>query len=135
MKTGSYVGLTRHAVTLRTRTLLVFFLTFWALTLAPELSGQMVTGSYTGNAADNRSFTTAGFQPDVPEHADEPLDARRVLRRRIVREQDQHVDVGGREELAAAVAAGRDERRFDLRRGRAPDLLQRAIDEARVLAQ
>jgi hypothetical protein len=92
-------------------------------------------GARRFGAGFDRAHAMTGFQPDVPENADEPLDARRVLRRRFVGEQDQHVDVGGREKLAAAVAACRDERRLGLRSRRAPDFLQRAIDEARMFAQ
>ena len=50
-------------------------------------------------------------------------------------EQDQQVDVGVREQLAAAVTADRHKRGVARHAGCVPDVLQRAVDEPRWRAQ
>ena len=70
------------------------------------------------------------FQAGVPEHADKALDRRGAdARIKRPREQNQDVDVGVGEELAAAIAAHRDERRTRRRADREPQPAHDAVDQ------
>jgi hypothetical protein len=76
-----------------------------------------------------------GFEADIPEQADEALEAFLVVAGGLVGEQDQQVDVGTRKKLASPVSAGRDQCGFGRGRGLAPDFLEGSIDQSRVFAQ
>jgi hypothetical protein len=58
-----------------------------------------------------------------------------VRRRSFGRQQQHHVDVGVREQLAAAVAANRDQRNASRHRGLGPQAAQDLIDQSCMLAQ
>ena len=87
------------------------------------------------DARFDRPHAVPGFEADIPEQADEALEALLVVARGLVGEQDQQVDVGTRKKLASPVSAGRDQCGFGRGRGLAPDFLQRAVDQPRMLAQ
>jgi hypothetical protein len=76
----------------------------------------------------------ADLQPDIPERADQPLQALPLVGTRFVGQQHQQVDVGARVKLAAAVAAGGYQRGIG-EAGLAPQLRDGAVDELRVTPQ
>jgi len=86
-------------------------------------------------ALGDRAHAVPDLEADVPKHAKEALDelgARAVER---VRQQDQHVDVRVRKELAAAVAADGDERGLARGTELVPSFRDHVVDEPRMLAQ
>ena len=91
-------------------------------------------GDHLGLAFAERAHGVRQLDADVPQRREEALDRRR--RRRAVRgQQHEHVDVGVREELPAAVAADGERREVLGHPALGPDAAQHAIDEARVVAQ
>ena len=88
-----------------------------------------------GLALVDGAHAVPDFQPDVPQHAEKALDERHPWRIERARQQDEHVDVGVREELAAAVASDRDERDVRRRSQRAEHIGNDAVDEPGVAAQ
>src|SRR5687768_14402356 len=84
------------------------------------------------DAAFHGAHAVADFQPDVPEPADEALQSAALGFARLARQQHQQVDVRAGVHLAAAVAAGGDERRVAHRADLAPHCAHRAIDELAV---
>ena len=88
-----------------------------------------------GLAFGDRAHAVPDLEADVPEQPDEALDEWRARGVERPRQQHQHVDVGVREELAAAVAADGDERDVGGAPLLGPDAGEHAIDETRVLAQ
>src|SRR6185503_9719198 len=87
-----------------------------------------VAGSGLDAALDG-AHAVADLEADVPEAADQALERLALRGARLLREQDEEVDVRAREELAAAVAAGRDERGLARHAGLAPDGLDGAVNE------
>ena len=57
------------------------------------------------------SNAVAGLKPNVPEKREEPLEGRGPGCVGVLRQQHHHVNVGAGQELAAAVAADREQRR------------------------
>ena len=92
-------------------------------------------GLHLVDALADRAHAVTGLEPDVPEETDQPLDERGARAIERTRQQDQHVDVRMREELAAAVAADGDQCGRRRRAELAPDGGDHAIDEPGVLAQ
>jgi len=86
------------------------------------------------DAALHGAHAVADFEADVPECADQLLDLLLAGLGDSVVEQNQEVDVRPGIELAAAVAAGGDERSA-LEPGIAPHFADAAIDEGAVPAQ
>ena len=76
------------------------------------------------------------FQPDVPEEREEALDAVLAAGHFALRQQDQHVDVGAGVQLAAPVAADRDQVDVSLARAdvQCPGAAQDDVDHARAVA-
>jgi hypothetical protein len=77
----------------------------------------------------------ANFEADVPEMADQAL---QLFLQRVVgllRQQDQQVDVGGRVEFAAAVAADRSQGQRGGKVERLPQLLENRIDLLATIAE
>ena len=77
---------------------------------------------HLGLAFGDRAHAVADLEADVPQHADEALDERGAGGVERARQQDQHVDVGMRKELAAAVAADGDQRELRRRAELGPDV-------------
>ena len=74
----------------------------------------------------------ADLEADVPERADQPLERFALGGLRLVRQQDQEIDIGARIELAASITAGGNQRRA---RRQARHGLHGAVDELRVRFQ
>ena len=91
-------------------------------------------GDHLGFALLDRAHGVRQLDADVPQRREEALDGG-GRRRRAVRQQYQHVDVGAGEERAAAVAADRDGRQLGGHRALGPDAANHAVDEARMVAQ
>ena len=72
------------------------------------------------------------LQADVPERADQPLERFALAGLRLVREQDEQIDIGARIELAAPITPGGNQRRA---RGQARHGLHGAVDELRMRFQ
>jgi hypothetical protein len=87
------------------------------------------------DASLDRAHAVADLQSDVPEHAHQALQALALLGLGVAREQDQHIHVGVGIELAAPVTAGGQQRGPFRRSVVLPERPQRAIDQARMLAQ
>jgi hypothetical protein len=87
-------------------------------------------------AFGDRAHRRADLQPDVPAGADETLDRRaRGLGVEPVGQQHQHIDIRVREQLAAPVATGGDQRRAGGHAAGDPQIGQRRIDQARQPAR
>ncbi len=88
-----------------------------------------------GEAIGNGAHAVADFQPDVPQFPDQLLQL--LLQRfvRLLRQQDEQVDVGLRVELGAAVAAHCDQRQIGGEAEQPPDLAQMVVEQSGVGAQ
>ncbi len=87
------------------------------------------------DAGFDAAHAVADFQPDVPEHADQAFDALALALVGFGAEQHQHVHVRAGEQLAAPVAAGGDQRHAGRGAMRAPQSLQRPVDQPGMLVQ
>ncbi len=97
---------------------------------------RIVTSAFISSMhCDDRAHAVPGLEPDVPEETDQPLDERGARRVERARQEDQHVHVRMRIELAAAIAADGDERGGWRRAEHAPHRGDHAIDEPGMLAQ
>jgi hypothetical protein len=72
----------------------------------------------------------AGFEADVPEHADQSFEPGSQHAAGLLRKQDQQIDVGSRVQLAAAVAADGDQRQRGRQIKLAPEFAQHLVDKA-----
>ena len=99
-------------------------------------------GARLGDAFVDAAHRRADLQPHVPAGGDETLDrrAQRLVRRRhvlagVVGQQHQHVDVGVRVQLAAAVATHRHQRRAGRHLAAGPQLAQCRVHVPRERAR
>jgi hypothetical protein len=81
------------------------------------------------HAAFHRAHAMPDFQADIPEPPDQALERLALRGARLLAEEHQEVDVGAREELAATVAAGGDERRLGGDAALAPRRFHDPVDE------
>ena len=97
------------------------------------LDGHVLGGEF--GALGDRAHAVPDVEPDVPQQADELFE---FFRQRLVgggRQQYQEVDVGIREQLAAAVTADRDKGNARGHVDVLPNRFQDAVDELAMLAQ
>ena len=87
------------------------------------------------NAFGDRSHAVSDIEADVPQQADELLEllGQRGIGR--LRQQDQQIDIGIGEKLAAAIAANCDERGIGRHCNVLPTGFERVVDELAMLAQ
>ena len=83
-----------------------------------------------GFALGDRAYAVTGLQSNVPQHPDKPLDEGGARAIELCGKQDEDIDVGMGEELAAPVSAHGDERHPCGRRQIAPERCNRVIDRA-----
>jgi len=77
----------------------------------------------------------AGLQPDVPEQADQLLEAPGQRLIGLLRQQDEEIDVGGRVQLATAIAADRYEAKRSRQGESLPGIAQHFVDQPTAVAQ
>ena len=87
------------------------------------------------DAAGDVAHAVADVQSDIPEQANQRFEARFAMYIHAHGDEDQQIDVGRREQFAAAVAADRRQRDFRRHGQIAPEFAQYAIDEAGAAAQ
>ena len=81
------------------------------------------------------AHAVAGFETQIPERGDQPLDGGFVGRRRRLRQQDEQVDIGVRKEVAAAVSAHRRQGGSLGERAQCQQVAQSPVDVAAQIGQ
>ncbi len=77
----------------------------------------------------------AGFQPDIPEQADQFLELRGQHAAGRLGQEDQQIDVGGRVQFASAVATDGNQRQRSRQVQFSPEFAEDFVDQLAALAQ